>query len=56
MNYTTFYGFPNFSLMYVMNLISLRMAPFHPKMVPFDVATKRVVFGDPVFIFRDVNV
>ena len=24
-------------------------------MVPFDVATKRVVFGGPVFIFRDVD-
>ena len=39
-----------------MDFVSLRMAPFHPKMVSCDVAAKRVVFGGPMFIFRDVDV
>ena len=42
--------------MYVMDFVSLKMAPFHPKMVPCDVAAKRVVFGGPMFFFRDVDV
>ena len=39
-----------------MDSVSLRMAPFHPKMALCDVATKRVVFGGPVFIFKDVDI
>ena len=31
------------------------MAPFHPKMVLFDTAAKRVVFGGPMFICRNVD-
>ena len=50
-----FYGYQNFSFTYVMNTVSVRMAPFHPQMVPFDVAAKRVVFGGPVFICRNVK-
>ena len=38
-----------------MHSVSLRMVPFHPKMVLFDVAAKRVAFGGPVFICRDVD-
>ena len=38
-----------------MNTVSVRVAPFHLKMVPFDVAAKRVVFGGPVFICRNVD-
>ena len=55
MNYTTFYCFPPFSFTYVIDAVSFRMTPFHPKMVPFDIATKRVVFGGPVFIYRNVD-
>ena len=38
-----------------MDTVSFRMAPFHPKKVPFGVAAKRVVFGGPVFICRNVD-
>ena len=38
-----------------MNRVSVRMAPFHPKMVLFDTAAKRVVFGGPMFICRNIR-
>ena len=38
-----------------MTTVSVRMASFHPKMISFDVAAKRVVFGGPVFIYRNVD-
>ena len=33
-----------------MNTVSVGMAPFHPYMVPFDISSKRIVFGGPHFI------
>ena len=50
-----FYYFPTPSCTCIMDPVSNRVTPLYPELVLFDIAAKRIVFGEHCLAFRDTT-